>query len=230
MRAKRWLMGCKRFFVTFATAGLLLVMCLIAQAQTQAPKLKNADEGRYRLNPGDVVEVQYRYTPEFNQTVTVQPDGFVSLEIGGEIKIGGLMLEQARLKILDKEQDQLKDPEVTLILKEFQKPYFVVAGEVTQPGRFEMRESITALQAILLAGGFKDSANSAQVLVFRKINSDFAEVRLLNLGKIKKTSDLEKDLTLQAGDMIMVPRNKVSKIERYVRLGSLAALLNPLLR
>jgi polysaccharide export outer membrane protein len=195
-----------------------------------APTLKTPEDKRYQLVSGDVLDVIYRYTPEFNQTVTIQPDGYVLLEIVGDIKIGGLTLEQTRQKIVQKASVRLKDPEVTLLLKEFQKPYFVVSGEVAQTGKFEMRESITALQAVMMAGGFKESAKVSQIVVFRKLNAEFAEVKTLNLKKVKKTSDLENDLTLASGDIIFVPRNTFSKIEKFVRLSSLGAILNPIIR
>jgi len=62
-----------------------------------------------------------------------------------------------------------------------------------------------------------------------KLNADTAEVRSLNFKTLKRTTDLENDLTLQPGDMILVPRNRISKIERYVRIASLATFLNPLI-
>lgn len=216
-------------------AFLLVCVALPAFAQTrprqsEAPTLGTfGSEERYTLHPGDVLDVQYRYTPEFNQTVTVQPDGFVSLEMGGDVKVAGRNLEQVRNLILAKARTRLASPEVTVILKEFQKPYVVVAGEVVQPQKIEMREQLTALQAVLLAGGFKDSAKSSQILVFRKLNASTAEVRSLNFKSLKRSGDLENDLTLQAGDMILVPRNRLSKIERYVRIASLATFLNPLI-
>ena len=142
-------------------------------------------ETRYVLVPGDVFEIQYRYTPEFNQTVTVQPDGFVSLEIGGDVKVAGRNLDQVRKIILSFASKRLASPEVIVVLKEFQKPYVVVAGEVVQPGKFELREKVTAVQAVLLAGGFKDSAKSSQILVFRKLNGEMAEVRVLNFKSLK---------------------------------------------
>ena len=77
----------------------------------------------------------------------------------------------------------------------------------------------------MLAGGMKETARSSQVVVFRKINSDMAEVKLLNLKSIRRTSDLENDLTLQPGDMVYVPRDKLSKIERFMRLASVAAFI-----
>jgi polysaccharide biosynthesis/export protein len=187
-------------------------------------------EERYVLHPGDVLDVEYRYTPEFNQTVSVQPDGYISLQMGGDLKVAGRNLEQVRNLILARARTRLVSPELTVVLKEFQKPYVVVAGEVAQPGKFELRENLTAIQAVLLAGGFKDSAKSSQILVFRKLNADTAEVRSLNFKTLKRTSDLENDLTLQPGDMILVPRNRMSKIERYVRLASLTTFLYPLMR
>ena len=82
---------------------LIIAICFLAGAgaavaqQQVAPRLTTVTEERYRLQPGDVFEVQYRYSPEFNQTVTVQPDGYVSLEVGGDLKVAGLTIEQARL-------------------------------------------------------------------------------------------------------------------------------------
>jgi polysaccharide export outer membrane protein len=216
----------RRLFLAVSLCLLILPGAVRAQDQ-KAPRLTTVTEDRYRLQPGDVIEVQFRYTPEFNQTVTVQPDGYISLEIGGDLKVAGLTVEETRRAILSQAAKRLQDPVAAIVLKEFQKPYFVVAGEVAQPGKIEMREKVTALQAIMLAGGMKESAKSSQVVVFRKINSDTAEVKVLNLKQIRQTSDLENDLTLQAGDMVYVPRDKLSKVERFMRLVSVAALITP---
>jgi polysaccharide export outer membrane protein len=227
-----------RRIVAIALLTSTLTLAVHAQkqaARTQTPQTPQMPklgifgaDTRYTLNPGDVLDIQYRYTPEFNQTVTVQPDGFVSLQIGGDVKVAGRDLTQVRNLILTQVKTRLESPEITVILKEFQKPYVVVAGEVVQPGRLDMREKLTAVQAVLMAGGFKDSAKSSQILVFRKLNADTAEVRSLNFKSLTRTSDLENDLTLQPGDMILVPRNRISKVERYVRIASMAAFLNPM--
>jgi polysaccharide export outer membrane protein len=216
--------------MTRVVLAVVLVAACAFVVCAQAPMLGAPREDRYTLNSGDVIDIQYRYTPEFNQTVTVQPDGYISLEIGGDLKVAGRNLQQVRSLILSKARERLASPELTVILKEFQRPFIVVAGEVVQPGKFEIREKLTAIQAVLLAGGFKDSAKSSQILVFRKLNADTAEVRSLNFKTLKQNADLENDLALQPGDMILVPRNRLSKIERYVRLASLAAFVNPLIR
>ncbi len=214
--------------LTLAITILILALPFVARAQVQRPpRLTTVTEERYRLQPGDVLEVQFRYSPEFNQTVTVQPDGYISLEIGGDLKVAGMTIEETRRMILKKAGQRLQDPVATVLLKEFQRPYFVVAGEVAQPGKIEMRERVTAIQAIMLAGGMKEAAKSSQVIVFRKINSDMAEVKVLNLKSIKRTGDLENDLTLQPGDMVFVPRDRISKIERFMKLASVAAFMAP---
>ena len=212
---------------------LLILIVVVAfpvstAAQTQTPpRLSTVTEQRYRLQPGDVLEIQFRYSPEFNQTVTVQPDGYVTMEIGGDLKVAGLTVEQTKQAILKQASTRLQDPVATVLLKEFQKPYFVVAGEVGTPGKQEMRERVTALQAIMLAGGMKETAKSSQIVVYRAINSEIAEVKVLNFKSVKKTSDLENDLTLQAGDVVYVPRDKISKFERFVRIASIAAFMAP---
>src|ERR1700739_2904086 len=89
---------------------------------------------RYMLHAGDVITLDYRYTPEFNQTVTIQPDGYVSLDIVGEVKVSGLTLEEAHDQIATAASSRLNHPELTLTLKDFQRPYIVVAGEVVRPG------------------------------------------------------------------------------------------------
>jgi polysaccharide biosynthesis/export protein len=216
----------KSLFLLIAICFLASVAAAIAQ-QPGAPRLTTVTEERYRLQPGDVFEVQFRYSPEFNQTVTVQPDGYVSLEMGGDLKVAGLTIEQTRAAILKRASTRLQDPVAAIVLKEFQKPYFVIAGEVSLPGKIEMRERVTALQAIMLAGGMKEGARSSQVVVFRRINSDTAEVKLLNLKDIRRTSDLENDLTLQPGDMVYVPRDRISKLERFMKLANVAAFMAP---
>jgi polysaccharide biosynthesis/export protein len=208
---------------------LLLALFMMVITATSLPadeKLHHRE--RYTLRSGDVIELQYRYTPELNQTVTVLPDGYVNLNLVGELRVSDLTLTQAHDLILEKARARLNEPELNLVLKEFQKPYVVVAGEVAKPGRFDLRENTTAMQAILLSGGFSQGAQTGQVLLFRKINEADAEVRVLNLSKLRKTADLERDIQLKSGDMLYVPRDKVEKIARFVKLANLGMYFNPL--
>jgi polysaccharide biosynthesis/export protein len=181
----------------------------------------------YTLHVGDVISLTYRLTPEFNETVTVQPDGCVNLQIVGNVKVSGLTLDQVHSKIVSLASNQLNHPELALTLKQFEQPYVVVAGEVDKPGKIELHDDTTALQAVMLAGGFKDSARDTQVILFRHINSDTAEIHRLNLHDIKKQSQLERDTELEPGDMLLVTRNKMEHLSRFMKASNLGVYFNP---
>jgi len=172
---------------------------------------------RYLLRAGDILHLQYRMTPDYDQTVLVQPDGYINVKIAGEVYVAGLSVTQVHDLILTKETEVLKDPELDIVLEEFTRPYVVVAGEVAKPGPLEIRDSISALSAIMLAGGFTDAARSGHVLVYRKKNDQIAEVTRLNLTRMGKTFQLKKDMALQSGDIVVVPHDRLSRIRRYVQ-------------
>lgn len=205
--------------------SLMIAGTAVGQIETPNPKddpkkpVPNLIEpDRYRLQPNDVLEVQYRLTPEHNETVTVQPDGFVNLPLIGDLKIGDLTLEQIKKVIFEKVSVRLKDPEITLKLKEFEKPYFVISGHVRQPGRYDFRGKTHVSEAIAIAGGFTEYSYRSQVLIFRKLNSEWSQVIEVNLNEDShKKKKLVEDISLKPGDMVFIPENKVLKIERIVR-------------
>ena len=203
----------------------ILAMSLIPAAQGQDSLHQRPI---YKLHVGDVVALNYRYTPEFNQTVTVQPDGTVGLNIVGDVRLAGLSVDDARKRILEKASVRLNHPELTITLQQFEQPYVVVAGEVEHPGKFDLREDTTALQAVMLAGGFKDSARDTQVILFRRINEDEAEVHRLNLHNVKKDRDLERDSQLEPGDMLLVTRNRMEHLSRFMKATNLGVYFNPI--
>jgi polysaccharide biosynthesis/export protein len=183
---------------------------------------------RYLLSPGDIIDLNYRFTPAFNQTVTIPPDGYVMLNIVGSVKVGGLTVDEAHDLIVKRASDRLNAPDLILTLKEFQQPSVVVSGEVQKPGKVLIRDGSTAMAAIMMAGGFGENARAGQVLLFRKINSDTAEVRILKLSHVKNRLDLENDTALQPGDMILVQRDRIWKFSRYIKLTNVGFYFNPL--
>jgi polysaccharide export outer membrane protein len=194
------------------TAVLLFASCVPMLSQF-------ADrDARYRLQASDVLEIQYRYTPEYNQTVTIQPDGYVTLQLIGDLKVSGLTLGQARDVLTTRAATRLRNPEVVVILKDFEKPEFVVNGEVGNPGRFELRGDVTAVEAIAMAGGFKNlSAKHSQVILFRRFSRDTAQTKILNLKRVLNDRMMSENVSLAPGDILYVPQNEVSKIERFMK-------------
>jgi polysaccharide export outer membrane protein len=210
-------------FMTLPRKAAFFLGALLIAGLTTAGAQQLKTRPQYQIQPGDVMEVHYRYTPEYDQTVTVQPDGYITLNLVGNVKVSQATVEEARTAIIKQASERLNQPEVSITLKDFQKPYFVVAGQVVSPGKFDMRENTTALQAVMMAGGFKDTAKSSKIVLFRKINSDTAEVKVLDLNKMEKTSSLERDIALQNGDMLLVPQNAAAKFERFMKLTNIGA-------
>ena len=138
-----------------------------AAAETSEHRLRSfaSRDVRYRIQPGDVIEFQFRFTPELNQSVKVQPDGYIPLQAAGELSVGGLTVEEVKQTTIQSYAAQLKDPVLTLTLKEFAKPYFVVAGEVGKPGRFDLPYDATLTHAIAIGGGFNSRASTSDVLL-----------------------------------------------------------------
>lgn len=190
------------------------------QPQKTPPAFATRDP-RYRLQPNDVIDIQFRFTPEFNANAIVQPDGYVTLQVAGDVHVGGLTLAEAREVIAKQAGARLKDPEVAVLLKDFVKPHFVVAGEVNHPGTFELHGEVGIIQAIAMSGGFKDSARRTQVVLVRKANAEYAQVKVYDVRKLMTPENIAEDVTLQPNDVLVVPRNHLSKLEPYLRISSL---------
>lgn len=176
---------------------------------------------RYRLQSSDVIEIQFKFTPEFTQTVTVQPDGFVPLQIAGEIKLQDLTLEEARAAIAAQYAGILHEPAITLTLKEFNKPFIIVGGEVSKPGKMDLRGPTTLTDAVTMAGGFTPNAKQDQVMLFRRVNPETVEVKRINVKDILGRGHLSEDIRLLPGDAIYASKSNMAKFDRFMSVSRL---------
>ena len=171
---------------------------------------------RYKMRPGDAFDLTFEFTPEFNQSLTVLPDGFVSLREAGEIYASGLTVPELTEKIRTAYGSVLSNPRISILLKDFEKPYFIADGQVSHPGKYDLHGDTTVIQAVAIAGGFENSAKHSQVVLYRRVNDDWVEAKLLNVKKMQKSRNLAEDLHLRPGDMIFVPKNTLSKIQQFI--------------
>ena len=186
-----------------------------------APSQFSSRTPRYRLQTSDVVEIQFKFTPEFSQTVTLQPDGFVPLQIAGEIKLQDLTLEEARAAIVAKYAGILHQPAITLTLKEFNKPFVIVGGEVTKPGKLDLRGELSLTDAVTMAGGFTVNAKQDQVLLFRRVNPEMVEVKRINVRDILGKGKFTEDIRLLPGDAIYASKSNMAKFDRFMAVSRL---------
>jgi polysaccharide export outer membrane protein len=194
-----------------------------------APQLQPRDS-RYELCAGDGFDVSFELSPEFNQTVTVQPDGFVTLKSVGDVKVLGQTVPELTQTLRVAYGKILNDPLIVVVLKDFQKPYFIADGQVGHPGRYEMRGNLTLTEAVAVAGGFIDTSKHSQVLLFRRVSDEWMSAKIFNLKKMEKNGDLHEDPLLHPGDMLFVPKNAISKIKPflpYTGIGANTQLTRP---
>jgi len=191
------------------------------------PALGGERHPLYRLSKSDVVDLNFTFSPDFNQSLTVQPDGFVGMKGAGTILAEGLTLPQLEQAVSDAYRSFLHQPEVTLTLKDFDKPYFLASGEVAKPGKYELRGDLTVNEAVAIAGGFTQQARHSQVVVFRRVSADMAETHVLDLRKMLNSRDLREDMHLRPGDFIFVPQSRISKIRKFVPTNSMSWYMSP---
>lgn len=182
---------------------------------------------RYLLHSADVLSLEFPFTPEFNQTVTVQPDGYITLRGIDNMRVEGQTLPDVTTALRTAYSRILHDPVINVELKDFEKPFFIVGGEVGHPGKFELREDTTATEAVAIAGGLRDSAKHSQVLLFHRVQGGWAQVKRLNMKRMLKEGNLDEDAYLQPGDFLYVPKNTFSKIERFIPTSSMGMYANP---
>ncbi len=186
------------------------------------PRLGGVRHPLYRLTRSDVVAVSFTLSPEFDQTLVVQPDGYVMLKDAGMVLAQGLTVEEFADAVRKAYRGYLHDPQVAVALKDFEHPYFIAGGEVSKPGKYELRSETSVAEAVQIAGGFTQQAKHSQVVLFRRVNDDLVEARLLDMKKMLKERSLNEDPELRPGDFIFVPQNALSKIAQFLSKPSMS--------
>jgi polysaccharide biosynthesis/export protein len=184
------------------------------QADSDRPTLEHRNP-RYRVMRDDILVLTFPLSPEFNQTITIEPDGYVTLSGAGSVYVQEMTVPEV-IETLKKAYSKiLRDPIIDVDLKDFQKPFFIVLGQVYKPGQYDLRYDTTVSQAIAIAGSFAVDAKT-QVFLFHRASPGWVEVKKLSLKNILHGKNVNEDLYLQSGDMIYVPSDFISKFKKYV--------------
>lgn len=177
-------------------------------------------ERNYYLQPGDQIDVKFFYDPELNETVTIRPDGKISLQLVEEIEATGLTPAELDKIITERYGEELERPEVAVIVRTFGGQKVYVGGEVKSPRTLTLTGDLTVMQSIIDAGGLTKSAKKTDIVVIRR-GSDYKPVPYkINLEKL--LAGQEKDIRLQPFDIVYVPKSTISNvnewIDKYIRL------------
>jgi protein involved in polysaccharide export with SLBB domain len=192
-----------------------------AVRQAAVPPVTDADDGSYRLSPGDVIDIKFAHNPELNEEVRIRPDGRISMPLVGEMLVARTTIAELSTRLATAYQEILRTPSVTIQVREFANRRVFVGGEVNRPGMLPMNGRQTALGAVMEAGGFKPSAARDWVLVIRRTEDD--QPRLLRVSMQNKDNQAAEaaNFALQPLDVVLVNESGIARsgraLDQYVR-------------
>jgi polysaccharide biosynthesis/export protein len=218
-----------------AALFIIALPCFGQQVSSAEPPVPKADlmptlsqrSPQYQLHINDLLEVNFDLTPELNQAVRVGPDGYISLRGSPTVHVEGQTVLQAVETIKKAYATMLHDPVVSVVLKEYERPFFIATGEVQKPGKYDLSSLTTATQGIAIAGGFNADAKHSTVVVFRQVENGWKQLATLDIKRMLNNRDLGEDVRLQPGDLIYVPKNTLAKIRPFIPSVSTGVHYNP---
>ena len=200
--------------VAFAQAGqgtatpALSASASIAQpATTQKPVTTDAKghDNSYIIGNDDVLSINVWKENEISRSVPVRSDGKISLPLAGEVQAAGSTPLKLEHDISAKLKSYIAEPEVTVIVQQVNSQKFNILGQVNRPGSYPIANTPSVLDAIAIAGGFRDFAKQKAIYVLRQ-NPDGSQKRMsFNYKDVVKGKHPEQNIKLQARDTIVVP-------------------------
>lgn len=184
--------------VLFATA--LLLASLSASAQDKnAP----AAEETYVIGATDVLQINVWKEPDVSSTVTVRPDGKISMPLVADVQASGQTPEALSKELTEKLSKFISAPKVTVVVQQANSHKIFVVGQVLRPGSYSLLPNMTVLQAISTAGGVSEFGNAKKTMVLRTENGKQTKYPFDYKSAIK--GDVKQIFELKAGDTILVP-------------------------
>lgn len=165
----------------------------------------SVDNKTYIIGENDLLDIDVWKEKEISKQVPVRPDGKISLPLIGQIQASGLTPLQLQDNITEKLKDYMSNPEVTVIVSDPRSHQFNIVGQIARPGTFPLSESMTVLDAIAAAGGFKDFAKQTKIYVLRPMPGGIRVRIPFNYKDVIKGKNLQQNVQLKPGDTIVVP-------------------------
>ena len=180
-----------------------------ATASSPSPDLPKSAPGvrpeSYVIGAEDVIDVFVWKEPDMSKTVPVRPDGMISLPLVGEVKAAGYTPVQLQDVLADSMKKYVSEPQVTVVVEKVASLNFNIVGEVNHPGYFPLTRRMTVLDAIALAGGFRDFAKTSKIYVLRTAANGSQERLPFNYKQVIKGQNPQQNIELQPKDTIVVP-------------------------
>ncbi|WP_372521459.1 polysaccharide biosynthesis/export family protein [Sulfuricaulis sp.] len=184
-------------------------MSSVSTASDSTPTEKPAEAGAsavdsYVIQPGDMLEISVWKEKDLQKESMVRPDGGLNFPLTGDIIVSGLTIEQLRKELTAKLTKYVPDPVVTVSIKQSLGNKIYVTGKVNKPGDYIVTRNVDVMQALSMAGGLTAYASENKIKILRRVNGE-QKVFLFKYSKVEKGEDLEQNIVLQGGDIVVVP-------------------------
>lgn len=210
----------KYIYCKFSFIIIIYLFIVITSAGCGIKPLVSQEETTQQdviLGAGDVINIKFFNTPELDEIQTVRPDGEIALKLIGEVDVEGKTPSELQSNIIELYSNQLKNPEITVIVESLYSSRVYVTGEVNTPGVIDFPGRLTALEAIIQSGGFNvNTAKSNEVSVLRYKNGRRFRYQL-NLKRVLKGKD-EEPFFLKPFDIVYVPQNTGTIVNRWIEV------------
>jgi polysaccharide export outer membrane protein len=213
-------------------SALLLVISLVGgstvgAAPTPSSPPTATDLGapdNYVLGPGDQIEINVFGEPDLTRTVTIKPDGVVALPLVGGVSAAGKTAAQLETELTKLYSKYLRAPSVSVLVRQFQMNHIYVMGEVSKPGRYDLTDRMTILDALTLAGGSTEKGNLDGLQLVRVENGKSKAIPIKANQMIQGKND-SQNLKLQNGDLVYIPRRGMNLMDILNSIGILRGVL-----
>jgi len=166
---------------------------------------RRAHDSHFVIGNDDLLAIQVWKEPDISRSLPVRSDGKISLPLAGEMQAAGQTPLQLEREITDKLRTYITDPEVTVIVQEIHSEMFNILGQVARPGSYPLTHITTVLDAIAIAGGFRDFARQKAVYILRQDASGIQSRIPFNYKTVIKGKTPEQNVTLEPRDTVIVP-------------------------
>ena len=198
---------CRKYFRYFATLFLLSIFSLFtftAFAAEEKFSGASTQPDDYRIGPEDVLFISVWKEEELQREVLVRPDGGVSFPLAGDIQVAGKTPSEVEKEITTRVKKYIPEAVVTVSVNKVSGYTIFVSGKVRQPGKFVVGRYMDVLQAITLAGGLGTFADENGIHVLRRQNGKQV-IHKFNYKDVKRGRNLDQNIILQSGDVVVVP-------------------------
>jgi protein involved in polysaccharide export with SLBB domain len=217
MKVKKW---------NIKTLVILSIPALLSACSSQEvqkiPPLSSSiyldqPQAGYVIRPGDELDIKFFYNPELNESIIVRPDGKISLQLVDEIRASGMKPSELDKVLTRKYSQELKKPEIAVIVKSFTGQRIYVGGEVNRQREMVLPSGMTVLQAVFQAGGFKESASPENTILIRQGLSNKPVPVRIDLKKAMYGQGDGAGVALRPNDILYIPKSRIAEVNKFVK-------------